>query len=123
MKRIAAVLIALPLSAATLLAAPQSAQAQSWPARPVKLVVPFGAGGPADIYARFLGQRLQEPLGQSFVVAWNTIKANQDGTDFVAERLIDAGELYGDDVVRLLDQARLRKPTIDVMDETTWPVI
>jgi hypothetical protein len=62
-------------------------------------------------------------IGQSFVVAWNTIKANKDGTDFVAERLIDAGELYGDDVVALLDQARLRKPTIDVMDETTWPVI
>jgi cell division protease FtsH len=62
-------------------------------------------------------------VGQSFVVAWNTIKANKDSTDFVAERLIDAGELYGDDVVKLLDQARLRKPTIDVMDETTWPVI
>jgi ATP-dependent Zn protease len=62
-------------------------------------------------------------LGQSFVVAWNTVRENREGTDYVAERLIDAGELYGDDVVALLDEARLRKPTIDVMDESTWPAI
>jgi len=43
------------------------AQAQSYPARPITFVVPFGAGGPADIYARFLGQKMQASLGQ-FVV-------------------------------------------------------
>jgi len=63
MKRIAALLLAALLAAGPLLA-----QAQAWPARPVKFVVPFDAGGPADIYARYLGQRLQEPLGQAFVV-------------------------------------------------------
>jgi tripartite-type tricarboxylate transporter receptor subunit TctC len=44
------------------------AGAQDYPARTVKIIVPFGAGGPADIYARFLGQHLQESLKQSFVI-------------------------------------------------------
>ena len=62
-------------------------------------------------------------VGQSFVIAWNTVRENRDGTEYVAEKLIDAGELYGDDVVELLDSARLRKPTIDVLDENAWPKI
>jgi tripartite-type tricarboxylate transporter receptor subunit TctC len=58
-KTLATLLLALAAAAA---------QAQSYPSRPVTIVVPFGAGGPADIYARFLGQRMQEPLGQPIVV-------------------------------------------------------
>src|SRR5207302_10265712 len=38
------------------------------PHKPVKLLVPFAAGGPADVYARFLAQRLQDAMGQPFVV-------------------------------------------------------
>src|SRR5438552_3052451 len=44
------------------------AAAQDYPDRPVKIIVPFGAGGPADIYARFIGLHLQEALKQSFVI-------------------------------------------------------
>jgi tripartite-type tricarboxylate transporter receptor subunit TctC len=44
------------------------AAAQDYPNKTVKIIVPFGAGGPADVYARFLGQHLQETLKQSFVV-------------------------------------------------------
>ena len=62
-------------------------------------------------------------LGQAFVVAYNTIKLNREGTDYVASRLMAAGELYGDDVMRLLEDARLQKPEIDVLDEDSWPVI
>ena len=51
------------------------------------------------------------------MVAYNTITPNREGTDYVASRLVAAGELYGDDVIRLLDDARLDKPEIDVLDE------
>ena len=62
-------------------------------------------------------------VGQAFVVAYNTVKKNHEGTDYIASRLMSAGELYGDDVMRLLEDARLEKPEIDVLDEDTWPKI
>jgi hypothetical protein len=62
-------------------------------------------------------------LGQAFVVAHCTIRANREGTERVAERLIEEGELYGNDVTELLDGVGLRKPAIDVLDEATWPAI
>ena len=79
-------------------------------------------------YAASMGDKEKRRLvagliGQSFVIAWNTIRFNREGTEYVADRLIEAGELYGDDVVGLLDGARLRKPTIDVLDEASWPMI
>ena len=69
--------------------AAKAAQAQSYPARPVKMVVPFSAGGPADNYARFLAQRLQESLGQSFVVDNKPGAGSVIGTDFVSKATPD----------------------------------
>jgi tripartite-type tricarboxylate transporter receptor subunit TctC len=54
------------LSGIMLLASAVSAQ--DYPTRPVRIVVPFATGGPADVYARFIGQRLQAAMGQAFVV-------------------------------------------------------
>jgi tripartite-type tricarboxylate transporter receptor subunit TctC len=56
------------LAAAALLLLAAAASAQPYPTRTVKIVVPFAAGGPADIYARAIGEKLQAALGQSFVV-------------------------------------------------------
>ena len=42
--------------------------AQDYPSRPVRVIVPFGAGGPADVTARQIGSILQENFGQPFVV-------------------------------------------------------
>jgi tripartite-type tricarboxylate transporter receptor subunit TctC len=58
----------LAASAAALPAAVQIARAQTYPARPVRIIVGFAAGGAADIAARLMGQWLSERLGQSFVV-------------------------------------------------------
>jgi tripartite-type tricarboxylate transporter receptor subunit TctC len=66
-----------------------SASAQSYPTRPVKIVVPFAAGGPADNYARFLAQRLQESLGQAFVVDDKPGGGSVIGTDIVAKAAPD----------------------------------
>src|SRR5215813_2163196 len=67
------------------LAAMRCAWAQDYPFRPVKIIVPFAAGGPADIYARFLGQRLQESLGQPFVVEDRPGAGSIIGTEIVAK--------------------------------------
>ncbi len=61
------------------------ALAQSYPSRPVKIVVPFAAGGSADIYARFIAQRLQDSLGQAFIVEDRPGAGSIIGTDVVAK--------------------------------------
>jgi len=56
---------------ALLLAAPAlvpHAQAQEWPSRPIRLIVPFTAGGPVDLVARLLAERLRDRLGQPVVI-------------------------------------------------------
>ena len=65
------------------------ASAQDYPSRPVKIVVPFAAGGPADVYARFLAQRLQDAMGQPFVVEDRPGGGSVVGTDIVAKSPAD----------------------------------
>jgi len=64
---------------------PLAATAQNWPTRPIRIIVPFAAGGPADVYARFIGQHLQDVLGQSFVVDNRPGAGSIIGTDAVAK--------------------------------------
>ena len=65
------------------------AWAQDYPTRPVKIIVPFAAGGPADVYARFLAQRLQEAMGQPFVIDNRPGAGSVTGTDAVAKSAPD----------------------------------
>src|SRR5229473_5397359 len=61
-------LLHLAAGAAALPAVSRLAKAQSYPTRPVRIVVGFTAGGSTDIGARLIGQWLQERLGQPFVI-------------------------------------------------------
>jgi tripartite-type tricarboxylate transporter receptor subunit TctC len=73
--------------AATLLAAP--CLAQDYPTRPVRIIVPFGAGGPADVAARLVGNILQEKFGQPFVVENRTGAGGVIGTVEAAKAVPD----------------------------------
>ncbi len=73
--------------AACLAAAP--AAAQDYPSRPVRLIVPFAPGGSADVFGRFLAQKLQESLGQNFVIDNRPGGGSLIGTDAVAKAAPD----------------------------------
>jgi tripartite-type tricarboxylate transporter receptor subunit TctC len=79
------VLGAVCMGAALSFLCAQVAGAQSYPAKPVRIVVPFGAGGPADVYARVLGQRMTETMGQTFVIENRPGAGSIIGTDIVAK--------------------------------------
>ena len=70
-----------------------SALAQTYPTRPVKIIVPFAAGGPADNFARFMGQRLGDALGQPFVVDNRPGAGSVIGTDVAAKSAPDGYNL------------------------------
>src|SRR5260370_9934096 len=61
------------------------ALSQDWPARPVTMVVPFAAGGPADTVGRILAPRLSELLGQQVVIANVGGPGGMTGSDPVAK--------------------------------------
>ncbi len=79
----------LALMLAALAAFASSTAAQSWPTKPVKVVVPFGPGGPADIYGRILGQELSGALGQQFVIENKAGAGGTIGADSVAKAAPD----------------------------------
>lgn len=77
---------------ATVLAAnvlPACVLAQTYPDKPITLIVPFGAGGSADVYGRFIAQRLQKELGQTVVVENRPGAGAVVGTQHVAKAAPD----------------------------------
>jgi hypothetical protein len=60
-------------------------------------------------------------LGQAYVTAENFIAANKTAVERIADAVIEKQELYGDDLMRLLDAQHLQRPEIDWTKEETWP--
>jgi ATP-dependent Zn protease len=85
-------------------------------------------GGPmaADPIAGVLGDRdkramAAQILGQAFVRAYNMIQANKPGIEHIADTLVEKRELYGDEVIGILEEANLKVPEYDLLDEKSWP--
>ena len=77
-------LLAFALAAAHLLAFAAPSSAQSYPNRPITLIVPFAPGGPADVLGRLVGQKMSEDLGQQVVIDNRSGANTIVGAQFVA---------------------------------------
>lgn len=81
--------LAATLLAVASLAAPLTVQAQAWPAKPVKIIVPYPPGGATDILARLIAAKLQEAWGQTVTVENKPGASGVVGNDFVAKAPAD----------------------------------
>ena len=79
----------LVLSLAATAAAPSAAFAQAWPAKPIRIVVPFPAGQATDILARLMGEQLTKALGQQVIAENRPGAGGQIGADVAAKSAPD----------------------------------
>jgi ATP-dependent Zn protease len=86
--------------------------------------------GSADYHADPIASVLGDPtkrsnaaqiIGQAYVTAENFIKVNRDKVENVADVLVQKGEIYGDELIALLDAQKFEKPVIDWTKEDIWP--
>lgn len=85
MKQTSAVRTAAAAFAACALLAAPTVGAQAWPSKPVRIIVPFGAGGGTDIQGRLLAQKFQQSMGQNFLVDNRPGAAGLIGAELVAK--------------------------------------
>jgi ATP-dependent Zn protease len=62
-------------------------------------------------------------IGQAYVNAYNLILQNKDSVEHIAEVLVERKELYGDELVQLLDSVELKEPKINLSKEAAWPTL
>ena len=95
------------------LAAP--ALSQPYPSRTVRIVVPFAVGGPADIYARFIGAKLQDALGQPCVVEDRPGGGSIVGTEAAAKSAPDGYTLLMMSNTHTVNETLIPKKPFDLM--------
>jgi hypothetical protein len=72
---------------------------------------------------RYKREAAAELLGYAYITALALMRTNRDAIEQIARVLIDRKELYGDDVVDLLDSVALVRPELDLLDESVWPPV
>jgi ATP-dependent Zn protease len=82
----------------------------------------------ADPISRVLGdpgkrRMVAELLGQAYIAAYATIIENRAAVEKIADVLVERKEIYGDEVLSLLDECKLQKPSFDELDEASWPKV
>jgi tripartite-type tricarboxylate transporter receptor subunit TctC len=92
-----------------------SAWCQAYPSRPVRIVVPFAVGGSADVYARFVGAKLSENLGQAFVVENRPGGGAVVGTDAVAKSTPDGYTVLMMSNTHTVNETLIPKKPYDLM--------
>src|SRR5476649_349159 len=105
--------LGLMVAVAASLATP--AAAQSWPTKPVKIVVPFGPGGPADVYARIVAQGLTEALKQQFIIDNKPGAGALIGTEVVAKAAPDGYTLLMMSNTHTVNETLFAKRPYDLM--------
>jgi tripartite-type tricarboxylate transporter receptor subunit TctC len=88
---------------------------QTFPSRPVKIIVPYGVGGSADVYARYLGAKLQDSVGQSFLVENRPGGGSIVGTDVVAKSDPDGYTLLMMSNTHTVNETLIPKKPFDLM--------
>ena len=109
---------AAALTAALWSLAPQGL-AQSYPTRPVRIIVPFSAGGPADLLARVIGEKLQHGLGQSIVVLNKDGAGTILGVDMAAKSSPDGYTLLLGNVAMVINSSTGKKLPYDMLKDLT----
>jgi tripartite-type tricarboxylate transporter receptor subunit TctC len=103
----------LTVAASTLLLAPLTAFAQDYPSRPVRVVVPFTAGGPSEILARLVGQKMTEQYRQQFIIDLRGGGGGTIGVDIVAKAAPDGYTLLMHTIGHVIAPGLYRKLPYD----------
>ncbi len=107
----------LAVGAAVFLTNPHFANAQSYPARPVRVVVGFPPGGSADIVARIVAQALTQRMGQSFVIDNKPGAGGNLGAETVARAEPDGYTLMADSVTNAINPTLYKKLNYDQLKD------
>jgi tripartite-type tricarboxylate transporter receptor subunit TctC len=109
----------LAAGAAALPAVTRIAMAQTYPTQPVRLVVPFAAGGGTDIFARLMGQWLSERLGQTFIVENRPGAGSNIGTESVVHARADGNTILVHDTSAAINATLYDKLSFNFIRDTS----